>query len=185
MDRSELFELAVAWLTLSIAFAWNIDQTTFFTTLPLYLIVVGTAFVFHELAHKYVSHYLGYPARFHMWTEGLVLAVALAIFTNGNFVFAAPGAVYVYGSPSERDNGLISLAGPMTNLLIAWLSLYTAYAVPPLYTILIPVAYVNTFLGVFNMLPIYPLDGSKVLAWSPTVYLLAMSMLVGTLFFLF
>ena len=177
MDKEEVFELIVSWITLSVAFAWNLNPVTFFYSLPFYLLAVGTAFVFHELAHRFVANRLGYPARFVMWKEGLIFAVLLAILTNGRFVFAAPGAVYIFGHPRERDNAYISLAGPLTNLLLAYLFFFLAllFSYPrSLFLILLSLAKVNAFIGFFNMMPIFPLDGAKVLPWNPFVYFLVL-----------
>ena len=102
-----------------------------------------------------------------------MLAIALAILTNGNFVFAAPGAVYVFGQPRERDNALISLAGPFTNLVISLIMLGLSYiTVGTLSSLFFYISKVNAFIGAFNMLPIFPLDGSKVLSWNPLIFLL-------------
>ena len=173
MDRSELFELIISWLTISIAFAWDMNPYTFFYHLPFYLVAVGTAFIFHELAHRYVAHRFGYPARYIMWKEGLIFALLLAILTNGRFVFAAPGAVYIFGHPRPKENAYISAAGPTANLIIALLIcslLLLAQPMKGVATLLHGLAWVNLFIGIFNLFPIYPLDGSKILPYSPLLY---------------
>ena len=185
MDRDEIFQLTISWLTLSIAFAWNLNPAYFFSSLPFYLIAVGTAFVLHELSHRFVANKLGYPARFIMWKEGLVFALLLSILTNGRFVFAAPGAVYVFGNPRTKENAIISLAGPLTNLFIAYFFYYLSYLYPPssfLSLLLLSVAKINAFIGFFNMMPIFPLDGSKVLPWNPLVYFVVLLLFVPLLF---
>ncbi len=180
-----MLQLAISWLTLSIAFAWDINPAHFLYSLPFYLIAVGTAFIFHELAHRYVATKLGYPARFIMWKEGLIFAILLAMLTNGRFVFAAPGAVYIFGHPRLRENGMISLAGPLANLFVAYLFYLLAFLYSPTslpYVLLLSVAKVNAFIGFFNMLRIFPLDGSKILPWSPLAYFLVMIGFVPLLF---
>ncbi len=134
----------------------------------MYLIIVGTAFVLHELSHKLVANALGYPAEYRMWTSGLLFALFLAIVTNGRFIFAAPGAVYIFGRPNRRDDGIIAAAGPLTNLIIAYIFLYLALTYQS--EVFLAISTVNAFIGFFNLMPFFPLDGSKVLPWNPLVY---------------
>ena len=170
---TEAKHILISWVVLSIAFAWTLHFTDFLTNLPFYLIAVGTAFVLHELAHKYSAVRLGYHAEYRLWEYGLLLALAVAVFTGGRFVFAAPGAVYVLGVVSRRDNGLISLSGPLANLTVAYLSLFLALSggfSTTITTLFLFLAAINGYIGFFNMLPIPPLDGSKVIAWNPVVW---------------
>ncbi len=186
LEPDEVKDILISWITLSIAFAWNINPYQFISDLPAYLLAVGTAFVFHELAHKFTAMRFGYPARFIAWWEGLLLAVGLAFITNGRFVFAAPGAVYVFGNPSIKENGIISVSGPVANLLVASILYFIANSLllaPSIYQLLIYIAKVNAFIGFFNMLPIFPLDGSKVLPWNPIIYTLVTLLLAYLAFF--
>ncbi|NPA76177.1 MAG: site-2 protease family protein [Candidatus Diapherotrites archaeon] len=166
----EIQDLLISWITLSVAFAWDIHFQSFLEHLPLYLLVVGTAFILHELGHKFSAIRLGYYAEYRAWMWGLVLAVLLA--ATSPFVFAAPGAVYILGQPNRRDNGIISLAGPLVNFTIAAVSFTLLLLGLPaaVANVVYAVGYVNTFLGMFNMIPIYPLDGSKVIVWDKGVY---------------
>ncbi len=170
LSSREIIDLVASWITISAAFS-IVASSDPLSVFPLYLIVVGTSFVLHELGHKFMAIHLGYHAEYRLWTAGLALALFLAIFKG--FIFAAPGAVYVLGSPNRRDNGLISLAGPLVNFVVAVFSLLAIIFLSPGHAtakILFAIFHVNAFIGFFNMLPFYPLDGSKVLAWSPTVY---------------
>ena len=47
------------------------------------------------------------------------------------------------------------------------------------------IAFLNIFLGLFNMFPIPPLDGSKVLKWQPGIYVGLVGALVGMLILAF
>ena len=116
----------------------------------------------------------------------LILAVILAI-TIG-IVFAAPGAVYVMGrSITTRQNGIISWAGPLTNLAIVLLFGMVYGLTNPsgfLKMMLEITMYINLFLAAFNMVPIFPLDGSKVFAWSKTAWALTIAVAAaGVVFF--
>ena len=142
-----------------------------------FLVALGSGFILHEMAHKFSAIHFGHLAEFRMWTKGLAFMFLLALFSP--LIFIAPGAVYIGGGAkriTKRENGLISLAGPATNVVIAIIGLTMLAIVGP-----IPIGYggielwsalalINVFLALFNLLPVYPLDGSKVLAWSKPVY---------------
>ena len=194
MNNRERNDLIISWLTISFAFAWiglAIFQKggiqNFLSQFAVMLVAVGTGFILHELAHKYAAIHYGAHGEFRAWKEGLLLAIGLAIFTNGAFVFAAPGAVYVYGnSITRKQNGIISWAGPATNITIAILFLLLASAVNAggfIAQIMISTAYVNFFLATFNMIPVFPLDGSKVFVWSKAVWGLTILFSVAGIFF--
>lgn len=163
-SQTELRDLAIAWIVLGVILSrFSIEL------LPMSFIAVGTAFVCHELAHKYYAQRHHLFAEFRMWTNGLVLAIAIALISQGQFIFAAPGAVYIYGyNVSPSVNGRISFAGPAVNLFVATLAMLL-FLVFPTYLVA-SIALINAFLGFFNLLPIHPLDGGKVMNWNKTVY---------------
>ncbi|MFH1246872.1 MAG: site-2 protease family protein [Candidatus Micrarchaeota archaeon] len=175
IDLNEALSILVSVITISIAFAivWtrstNFDAS-FLSTTGMIILTVGLGFVLHELAHKYVAIRYGAYARYQAWTLGLLLSVIMA-FTVG-FVFAAPGAVYVYGNHITREqNGKISAAGPLTNLILGLLFLLLGFTMPALREVALLGASVNFFLGAFNLIPIFPMDGSKVWAWNKYVWI--------------
>lgn len=64
----------------------------------------------------------------------------------------------------KRDSALIALAGPTSNLILAaFLSIILKLSALPLLALLIPLIIMNINLAVFNLIPIPPLDGSKIL----------------------
>jgi len=179
LDTTEIIHILVSVLTVSVAFA--IVQTCsqrpclptftpdFFAVVGMILVTVGSGFILHELAHKYVATRYGAYARYQAWTLGLLFAVVLAVTVG--FVFAAPGAVYIYGHNLPRDkNGKISLAGPATNLVLGFLFLALALLLPTFAHIGFIGAQVNFFLGAFNMLPFFPMDGQKVWVWNKGIW---------------
>ena len=181
-DPDELMHIASAVLALSLAFTvyGGVSQDAFVPLLVINVISVGLGVVLHELAHKYAAIHYGAFARFIAWPLGLVLMLLMAVFQFPILV-GAPGAVYIFSPLSKKQNGIVSVVGPLTNLA---LSLLFAFLVLPfaivaaglpaiaafLVTLAVNGARVNAMLAVFNMLPIAPLDGSKVLFWDPKAY---------------
>ncbi len=167
--KKEVIELLVAWAALAIAFGFAFSGgayalrgieniISFISSLPQYFIIVGAAFLLHELSHKFTAIKYGYPAHFHLWQMGLILALGMS-FALG-VVFAAPGAVYIYGLTDEKKDAKISLSGPLANMIVAVssLALFRFTFIP----LLGQIAYVSAFIGVFNLLPFGPLDGTKI-----------------------
>ncbi len=152
-------------------------------SIVFFAFTVGVGFVLHELGHKFAAISLGYYGQFKMWLTGLLFALFLS-FTG--FVFVAPGAVYIYAPRNiERwKNGLISAAGPLVNMALA-LCFGVLALVFPIYFGSLNIwgvsAAINTWLGLFNMIPFPPLDGSKILFWNVFVWL-AMLVVFGVLF---
>lgn len=176
-SRVELRDLAAAWIILSVAFAilmfrW-LAQTfgleAFLGVVGLSLVTVGVAFMLHELAHKIVAIHFGQIAEFRADYQMLVLAVLSAFL---GFLFAAPGAVHHRGRITPRQNGLIALAGPATNLGLA--VLFAPMVLLPGFGGLIGVmgVWINLFLAAFNMIPYGPLDGKSVIEWNKLVFAL-------------
>jgi Zn-dependent protease len=185
-DR-EVKDLVVAWLALGLAFAIFINYSMVQGllagqapnpvaaggALAVSLLTAGIGFLLHELAHKVVAIRFGQIAEFRADYNMLFLAVVSAL---AGFLFAAPGAVHHRGRISKRENGLIALAGPVTNVALALLFLvplavaWIGYFGGILFELAALGVSINLLLAGFNMIPFGPLDGKKVLAWSKVIY---------------
>ncbi len=182
-SRIEVRDILLAWLGLGLAFFLARSRLVYFgaaeisrvspsaalESLGVSLLTVGTGFVLHELMHKFVAERYGYWAEFRMWPLGILLALMTSLI---GFIFAAPGATYISGSTiTTRENALISLAGPLTNLTIGILFLPFLLLGNGIWAEIGSLGFgVNTFLALFNMLPILPLDGAKVFGWSKVIW---------------
>ena len=135
---------------------------------------VLVALVLHELAHGFVSYKLGdeTPKREGRLTLNPMVhldlfgTICLLFF---HFGWAKPVQINPYNYKNKKlGTVLVSLAGPFTNFLIALLGMFLLRLGSSLPTILVSFLYslisINVGLGVFNLIPLPPLDGSKVLA---------------------
>ena len=87
----------------------------------------------------------------------------------------APGAMMIAGSPNGDDIVKISLAGPVTNIILSAGILGVAFAIYPstFALMLFFAAYINAFLSIFNLIPIGILDGYKIFSYNKKLWLLA------------
>ena len=180
---SEIRDLIIAFIVISLCFAivqGGRDVNAVLTILPIVMVGVGAGFILHELGHKFVSMKYGYWAEFKLWPQGLIFALITSFF---GFVFAAPGAVYTYANyMTDEINGKISIAGPIVNivLVLVFLAIGAAVYKSAFYSetsllifIICAAGYsINSFLAVFNLLPIGNLDGSKVLHWNFGIWII-------------
>ncbi len=174
----ELKHLFISWIAISYAFTiadhglWVLftNPPRLLTPLIVSLFTVGIGFLFHELAHKIVAQRYGCWAEYRMDLAMLLFAVLLASISG--VVFAAPGAVYISGYYlTKKENGKISLAGPLANLILAMLFFTMLHSRGLLKTIAASGLIVNTWLAAFNLIPFGPLDGKKVWNWNKAIYL--------------
>ena len=181
-SRIEIRDIGISVLILSVAFAVvlsyriNID---IFLLFGISAVIVCTSFMLHELAHKYTAQKYGAWAEYRMFPFGLMIALLLSFM---GFIFAAPGAVYINGYIDNVRNGKISAAGPAVNILLAAvtvvLAMFTSGFLSSIFWIM---ASINAFFALFNMLPIFPLDGSKIYRWSIPIYLVMLAAAIALL----
>ena len=179
--RTEIRHIAIALGVLTLAFAIVLTRIitdvhdmdlmiSFLYALGMSFVVVTTGFFLHEMGHKIVAQKYGAWAEFRIFPFGLIMALA---FSFAGFIIAAPGAVYIQGIATRRENGLISIAGPAINLIIGIPFLLISYFIPIssiLGLFIYLMAFVNALLAFFNLLPIPPMDGSKIYRWNAPIY---------------
>ena len=189
---TEIKHLAMAVGILSLAFAlalsnvtFNRNMNLFITMLVVSVVIVSTGFALHEIAHKFVAQKYGYWAEFRYSEFGLFIALFFGLL---GWVIAVPGAVYISGNVTREENGKISAAGPLTNVALAgafWGVLYAGAITSNDFLIFLGVfgIWINPIIAGFNMIPIYPLDGSKIWKWNPAVYIFMVVIIGAALFF--
>jgi Zn-dependent protease len=145
--------------------------------------VVILSIIFHEVAHGYVADWLGDPtAKYagrltlnpipHVDMIGSIIVPGLALLSNSPFLlgWAKPVPVNPYNLRwGKWGEALVAFSGPATNILIAIAAgLLVRVGVLPVseevITAVLIVIMANISLAILNMLPIPPLDGSKVVA---------------------
>ena len=92
------------------------------------------------------------------------------------FVFAAPGAVMFLGGSRDYETGKIAMAGPLANIITAIilipLYLFIFFESNGIGVLLNFIIIINLILATFNLLPIGPLDGTKIIKWNATIWII-------------
>jgi Zn-dependent protease len=145
-------------------------------TLLLLLPVLLGSLTLHELAHGVTATILGDPTPredgrltlnplAHLDPIGTLLLIVTLVATTFAFGWAKPVAVHPrYFRHPREGMAIVAAAGPATNFVLALLCLIPIKldATGQTYEVFRAAFIVNVVLGVFNMLPIPPLDGSRV-----------------------
>lgn len=147
------------------------------------LIVLLVAFTVHEFAHAWTANYFGddTPRRQGRLTLNPLVHIdpmgALLLVVAG-FGWARPVIVdpYVLERRSPAALMLVALAGPVSNLFLALLAAIPVQAglvsfglgsgfLPSAYQLIDEFVFINLLLMLFNLIPLAPLDGEKVLTY--------------------
>ncbi len=200
-SRVEINHLLISMAVLTVVFAFIITQNNLFWGLikggfnfnvlsfglGMAFLGVLTAFFFHEIAHKLMAQKYGLWAEYRMFPKGLRLALLLGVFTP--IVFAAPGAVMFRGQVRAFEMGKIAVAGPLANIIIAMITLplylFVFFEDILLGRIVLFICFINALLATFNLLPLGPFDGAKVVRWNATVWIILFIIAVGFMMAIF
>jgi Zn-dependent protease len=208
ITRREEADLFIAWMAISLSFAiikiapygilgpvGAVSPVQGLIFFGIALLTVGVGFILHEMAHKFTAIRYGYWAEFRKDNNMLLVAVALASLVG--FVFAAPGATVIYSNTgdgrglSREQNGKISAAGPVVNLILCVLFAIIFVIAGGLAAVKtgnmsilaelgLAGVQINAMIATFNMLPISILDGNKVFSWNVPVFILLILASFGT-----
>lgn len=152
------------------------------------IIALIVSIILHEMAHGFAANAMGDPtARLqgrlspnplvHIDLLGSIIIPGLLLFSNAGLLFgwAKPVPYNPYnlkapwGLPAKASEALVAAAGPATNLLLAFIfaMVYRSGEMFALSSSFLSIAwaivFLNILLAMFNMIPIPPLDGSKIL----------------------
>lgn len=132
------------------------------------------ALTIHEFSHGYVAHYLGDPTpkrqgRLTLNPLPHLDPLGTLLLLVAHFGWAKPVQVNPFYFRGDRQRGmlLVALAGPGSNLIVALLSgiLYNLFVQSVILAMFfLTLLSINVYLAIFNLLPVPPLDGSKILA---------------------
>jgi Zn-dependent protease len=148
-----------------------------------YILILIMSIVIHEVSHGFMAEYFGDPTARnagrltlnplkHLDLFGSILLPAILIMTHAGFLFGwAKPVPYNPNNLSNRKWGTIAVAsaGVLANFFIAiifGIIIRFAFSMslsPNFYFITSAIVIVNLALGIFNLIPIPPLDGSKIL----------------------
>ncbi len=140
-----------------------------------FFIILIFSIIIHEVSHGFVADKLGDPtARLsgrltlnpvqHIDIFGSIILPLILIITQSPMLFgwAKPVPFDPFNLKNPRkDSAIISLAGPLANFMLAIIfSILARMGI--LYSISASIVFLNVVLGIFNLIPIHPLDGFKV-----------------------
>lgn len=108
---------------------------------PSFVLAIFLSVLLHELSHGIVAHKLGYKVK----------SISIDLFSGSAEIDA--------NNLSEKDSIKITLAGPLSNLLLSLLLFFTEIENEFIHNLI----NINLILFTFNILPIFPLDGGKIL----------------------
>ncbi|BFH73178.1 peptidase M50 [Sulfurisphaera javensis] len=184
-NLNEGLSFLLAILSLSVAFIGPI----YISVNPIIgvlipIITATTAIVPHEIAHRQSARNYGCASRFILSFKGFIVTLLINLISGitgfGFLVFVAgyTGIFCRFGGMSKEVEGKTAFAGPATNLVLAILALLIISFVPLpnlfLKYLFAEIFEFNSYVAFFNLIPIPPLDGQKVLRWNPAVWGLAL-----------
>jgi Zn-dependent protease len=178
----ELKHIAIATLlVIGIGFSMGLYEnyfngTDFWTldTMAILAICFTASFLLHEMAHKVTAQKNGLWAEFRLTTWGAIITLA-CVFLPIKMI--SPGAMMIAGSTDKKGILKISLAGAVTNMILATTFFGLALALPLpnvayLYALLY-IAYINSFMALFNLIPFGILDGYKIFNINKKIWAIA------------
>ncbi len=143
------------------------------------ILIVALAFLVHDAGQRIWGLAIGYQVEYKAWTFGLLFALTIAFITNGRFWLIIPGGFLMHHLAGHRlgffrygvnyvGQAMVALAGPLFTLMLL-IFLKIIYAIFPNPLVEKAIMF-NVVYAITSMLPIPPLDGSKIMFGSRMIY---------------
>ncbi len=143
------------------------------------ILIVALSILIHDMGQRLCGLAIGYRVEFKLWSFGLLIALIITFLSNGNLWLIVPGGFILHLLAGHRlgwfryninyfGQAMVALAGPLfTLMLIILLKMLSVFSTNPLIqkAVIFNVVYVIT-----SLLPVPPLDGSKIYFGSRMLY---------------
>lgn len=169
----ELKHLAIAVLLivavglLSVLYSGTPLQAGLPVSVLAFTVILTVSFFIHEIAHKVTAQRRGLWAEFRLTVWGSLVTLIFAFLP---IKLISPGAVMIAGAAEKRDIGRVSLAGPITNIVLSIVFFGAAFAPSPYSPFFLFGGFFNAYLAAFNLIPYGVFDGLKIFNWNKTVW---------------
>lgn len=183
--RYELRGLIISILVIAFIISFNewgtakFDFGVGFYNLFNAMLIVALSILVHDAGQRIWGLAIGYRVEFKMWTFGLIIALVIAFLSNGNLWLIVPSGFLLHHLAGHRlgffryginyfGQAMVALAGPLfTLMLIIVLKVLSTFSP----NLLIQKAIIfNVVYAITSLLPIPPLDGSKIYFGSRMLY---------------
>jgi len=202
-SADELKSLAIVIVVFAFIFSfreWGKETFDLFIGLGNFfraIIIVALGVFIHEAGQRLYALYIGFRTEVKVWWYGILAALILCFVSEGNLLFFAATGVWIhhmaghrlghfrYG-PNVQAFGIIALMGPIANILAATFVKFlqvNLHLIPLNSVFAEKFFFFNWLFAVLNLLPIPPLDGSRLLFYSRLTYAWFFGAIAGYLLF--
>ncbi len=189
-NAPEIKALIITIICLTFIVAFNDKRADFSlfdwtSNFIFWLIIVTISVIVKQLGHRLIGIFYGFRVEYKLWWYGLIIGLLIAFVSRGNIWLLIPGGIMIhqlsvhrigwfrYGT-NMRAFSIIALFGPLANILFAtliktlqiWLHIFPAESLVVDRIFLFNMAY-----AAYNLLPIPPLDGSRIIYDSRLIYI--------------
>ena len=153
------------------------------------VLIVALSFLVHDAGQRILGLAIGYKIEFRMWTFGILISLIAAFVSNGNIWLIVPGGFMIHHLAGHRlgffrygvnyfGQAMVALSGPLfTLILIILLKMLNVIMPNP---VLHKAIMFNVIFLITSMLPIPPLDGSKIYFGSRMLYAFVLPVMIAS-----
>tara|TARA_Y100000310_G_scaffold76119_1_gene72545 strand:- start:336 stop:1091 length:756 start_codon:yes stop_codon:yes gene_type:complete len=177
-NKEEKKALLITTLVLTFIIAFNDGSSSFnFSSWLFHFILVavgvGISVIAHETGHRLVGFKAGYRVEYQLWWYGAIIGIIFTLVSRGNIWVLIPGGFWAHHSvvhrlgffrygPTTVSVSVISIAGPIASIVMAtWIKGIDIFIFAGSSALLNKLFIFNLAYAVWSLLPIPPLDGSK------------------------
>jgi len=186
-SKEEWLSFFIVVIGMAVIYSWNdwgvesFDFSFGLKNLLIAIVLIAITVFVHHAGQRMMALSLGLRAEQKLWWYGILIGLILVVVTNGKIKFLAASGLVAYLLPIHRLGAFrygpnlttlskIALAGPLANMFFSalvksleWVGLLSPYIGNKLFVL-------NIAFAAWNLLPIPPLDGSKVFYYSRLTY---------------